>query len=274
MGTQMFRPLSAQDMTALQQALKSPQSNAIQTEAREILSKLGRACEVLREVDRLQEEYCRLEPLFRMKVLGDDEASARAVEKFGTSDEVWRLLMHRAQSSCKTDGATHATTHRAASLPVDDATLTGSPPRHSSPNGRTVLHFTGQSTVSKQLQRIWDGVKIAKEAVEKILDLRRRQSPRLWFVTDATLTEALSSAQNLSRGAWRNLNGDVMSVHGVFNYQKPAVERTLVRNGKLYTHRDLRGSDDKIYGAQWSNEEVVVRNARLEELSANRRKTA
>ncbi|CAK9034425.1 unnamed protein product [Durusdinium trenchii] len=66
-------------------------------------------------------------------------------------------------------------------------------------------------------------------------------------------------------GIKRNLNGDVMSVHGVFNYQKPAVERTLVRNGKLYTHRDLRGSDDKIYGAQWSNEEVVVRNARLEE---------
>lgn len=164
-NTDSILDLLHEDMTALQQALKSPQSNAIQTEAREILSKLGRACEVLREVDRLQEEYCRLEPLFRMKVLGDDEASARAVEKFGTSDEVWRLLMHRAQSSCK-----------------------------------TVLHFTGQSTVSKQLQRIWDGVKIAKEAVEKILDLRRRQSPRLWFVTDATLTEALSSAQNLSRG--------------------------------------------------------------------------
>ena len=68
-----------------------------------------------------------------------------------------------------------------------------------------------------------------------------------------------------SPGIKRNLNGDVMSVHGVFNYQKPTIERTLVRNGKLYTHRDLRGSDDKIYGAQWSNEEVVVRNARLEE---------
>lgn len=140
-----------------------------------------------------------------------------------------------------------------------------------------------------------------------------------------------------SPGIKRNLNGDVhaldyfvgavkmsgrhrvafcevMSVHGVFNYQKPTIERTLVtcpeffqfqcasgcscihaltyssvippsksitlttlhqpicksvctekpnatepvevRNGKLYTHRDLRGSDDKIYGAQWSNEEA------------------
>lgn len=68
-----------------------------------------------------------------------------------------------------------------------------------------------------------------------------------------------------SPGIKRNLNGDVMSVHGVFNYQKPTIERTLVRNGKLYTNRDLRGSDDKIHGAQWSNEEVMVRNARLEE---------
>ena len=34
----------------------------------------------------------------------------------------------------------------------------------------------------------------------------------------------------------------------------PAVDE--VRNGKLYTNRDLRGSDDKIHGAQWSNEEA------------------
>eukprot|EP00438_Fugacium_kawagutii_P023245 Skav204749 [mRNA] locus=scaffold1013:126023:127240:- [translate_table: standard] len=70
-----------------------------------------------------------------------------------------------------------------------------------------------------------------------------------------------------SPGIKRNLNGDVMSVHGVFNYQKPTIERTLVRNGKLYTNRDLRGSDDQIHGAQWSSEEVLVRNARLEDKS-------
>jgi len=66
-------------------------------------------------------------------------------------------------------------------------------------------------------------------------------------------------------GIKRNLNGDVISVHGIFNYQSPFVTRTLVRNGKLYTRRDLKGTDDKIEGADWSAVEAVVRNARLEE---------
>lgn len=66
-------------------------------------------------------------------------------------------------------------------------------------------------------------------------------------------------------GIKRNLNGELISVHGVFNYQHQAVERSLVRNGRLWTRRDLRGSDDAIHGARWSSEELVVRNARLEE---------
>lgn len=68
-----------------------------------------------------------------------------------------------------------------------------------------------------------------------------------------------------TKGIKRNLQGDVMSVHGIFNYQSPFISRTLVRNGKLYTNRDLRGSDDKIYGADWTATEAIVRNARLEE---------
>ena len=64
-------------------------------------------------------------------------------------------------------------------------------------------------------------------------------------------------------GIKRNLQGEVISVHGVFNYQQQGVERTLVRNGRLWTRRDLRGSDDAIHGALWSREELLVRNARL-----------
>lgn len=151
-----------EDITALQQVLQSPAS-AIQTEAREISGKLGRACDVLKDFGLLQVQYSLLEPLFRLKVLGEDEASDRVVEKFNASDEAWRLLMHRAQTTC-----------------------------------RTVLQFTGQSTMPKQLQRIWEGVNLASEAVDKLLEKQRQQSPRLWFLTDSDLTKALSAVQKLA----------------------------------------------------------------------------
>lgn len=151
-----------EDITALQQVLKSPTS-AIQTEAREISGKLGHACDVLKDFSLLQEQYSLLEPLFRLKVLGEDEASDRVVEKFNASDEAWRLLMHRAQTTCK-----------------------------------TVLLFTGQSTMPKQLQRIWEGVNLASEAVDRLLEKQRQQSPRLWFLTDSDLTKALSAVQKLA----------------------------------------------------------------------------
>lgn len=151
-----------EDITALQQVLKSPTS-AIQTEAREISGKLGHACDVLKDFSLLQEQYSLLEPLFRLKVLGEDEASDRVVEKFNASDEAWRLLMHRAQTTCK-----------------------------------TVLLFTGQSTMPKQLQRIWEGVNLASEAVDRLLEKQRQQYPRLWFLTDSDLTKALSAVQKLA----------------------------------------------------------------------------
>jgi len=155
-----------EDITALQKVLQSPNCGNIQAEARDMSSKLSRACDVLNDFRLLQEQYSVLEPLFRLKVLGEDEASDRVVEKFSASDEAWRLLMHRAQTTCK-----------------------------------TVLHFTGQSTMPKQLQRIRDGVKLASESMEKLLEKQRQQSPRLWFLTDLNLTKALSDAQRFARGA-------------------------------------------------------------------------
>ena len=56
-----------------------------------------------------------------------------------------------------------------------------------------------------------------------------------------------------------------MSVHGVFNYQSGNVERSLVCNGKIFTQRDVAGSDDKINGADWCATEVTAHNARLQE---------
>ncbi|CAJ1416601.1 unnamed protein product, partial [Effrenium voratum] len=76
-----------------------------------------------------------------------------------------RLLMHRAQTTCK-----------------------------------TVMLFTCQSTLAKQLQRMWEGVQAAEEASSRILEERRRQAPRLWFLSDSRLTRALSASQKSQRG--------------------------------------------------------------------------
>ncbi|CAJ1438452.1 unnamed protein product, partial [Effrenium voratum] len=151
-----------EDTTALEVVLQSPDCPE---EASELRLKLSRGAGMLQELLDIQERYSVLEPLFRMKVLDETEVGDRAVEKFGACDEAWRLLMHRAQTTCK-----------------------------------TVMLFTCQSTLAKQLQRMWEGVQAAEEASSRILEERRRQAPRLWFLSDSRLTRALSASQKSQRG--------------------------------------------------------------------------
>jgi len=65
-------------------------------------------------------------------------------------------------------------------------------------------------------------------------------------------------------GIKRGVDGEVVAVNGVFNYQSDSIKRSLVANGQIVTKRDGSGSDAELHGAIWEPKEVTVHNARSE----------
>lgn len=61
----------------------------------------------------------------------------------------------------------------------------------------------------------------------------------------------------------RRSDGEVVSVPGIMNYNSGSVERTLVRNGRLYAKRNEKGDTVGMEGVEMVPTEVVVNNARL-----------
>lgn len=68
----------------------------------------------------------------------------------------------------------------------------------------------------------------------------------------------------------RNHGGELVSVNAVLNYQVDAVERSLLANGKCYSTRDKNGSDSELVGVNWSFTEVMMHNARHEQMMLDR----
>ncbi|CAE8688908.1 unnamed protein product [Polarella glacialis] len=149
------------DLTALTCVLQSQHcSERLSQRAEDACVKLRRASEVLSSIADLQSRYMALEPIFRPGIVPQDELPGQAAEKFELADETWRLLMRRAQTTYK-----------------------------------TVLHFTAQSTMAKQLLRLSECLQWAEGAASHILLVRRLASPRLWFLEDSRLLKAMANTR-------------------------------------------------------------------------------